>query len=94
MADKAALKRSILDAGVAMWPDVTARSIARQIGTSHTIVLYHFRDIVGLKAAIAEHAVLTCDSRVIAQLIATKHPAVDSMPAETIARYMGLAAAR
>lgn len=90
MADKTALKRNILEAGVALWPNVTARAVARQIGTSHTIVLYHFGDIAGLKIAIAKHAIETGNSSVIAQLIAVRHPAVARMSDATAAKHLGL----
>lgn len=90
MADKAALKKSILDAGVALWPNVTARAIAKEIQTSHTKVLYHFCDIAGLKDAVARHAVETGNSPVIAQLIAVRHPAVARMSDAAAAKHLGL----
>lgn len=68
------IRRDILDMGVKIWPDVTAREIARRLGMSHPNVSYHFGE--ELKDAVAAHAVETGNSRVIAQLIATKHKAI------------------
>lgn len=89
MADKAVLKKNILDAGVALWPNVSARAIARTIGTSHTKVLYHFGNIDGLRSAVAKHAVDLGDSKVIAQLLAVRHPAVARMSNNDAQKYLG-----
>ena len=70
-------KRAILEIGVKLWPDVTAREIARRLDMSHPVIAYHFG--ADLKDAVAAHAVETGNSRVIAQLIATKHKAVRKM---------------
>lgn len=83
------MKKKILDAGVKLWPNVTAREIARRIGADHPLVIYHFGS--GLMDAIASHAVDTGNSRVIAQLIATKHKAVRKMDALERQKHMDAA---
>ena len=67
-------EKLILEEGVKLWPNVSAREIARRIGITHAAISYYFK--ADLKDAIAEYAVLKGKSRVIAQLIATKHKAV------------------
>ena len=67
-------KLLMLDTGVKLWPNVTARAIARKIGLSHSAVAYHFKD--DLLNQVAAHAVDTGNSKVITQLIATNHKAV------------------
>jgi AcrR family transcriptional regulator len=68
-------KQAILDAGVKLWPKVTAREISRRLDITHPTINYHFPGDE-LQDAVAAHAVKTGNSRVIAQLIATKHRAV------------------
>lgn len=68
-------RREILDAGVKLWPKVTARSVARSMGNTHAMIHYYY-NAEELVDAVAAHAVDTGNSRVIAQLIATKHKAV------------------
>lgn len=78
--DKIRLK--ILDAGLAIWPDITPSNVAREAGMkSHASVLYHFPR-AELKNAIAEHAVATECSKVIIQLIANGHKAIRKMTKE------------
>lgn len=67
-------KLVMLAAGVKLWPNVTARAIARKIGLTHSAVAYHFKD--DLLDQVAAHAVVTGNSKVITQLIATNHKAV------------------
>lgn len=76
-----ATKLLMLDTGVKLWPNVTARAIARKIGLTHSAVAYHFKD--DLLDQVAAHAVNTGDSKVITQLIAVNHKAVRKLsPAE------------
>lgn len=70
----------ILNAGVELWPDVTLSKVADKINMTHAAVLYHF-PMGTLKNRVAEHAVAIGESRVIVQLIAKNHPAVDHMTA-------------
>ena len=69
-------KLQMLDAGVKLWPNVTARAIGRAMTPqlTHSAVAYHFGS--ALIDSVATHAVKTGNSRVIAQLIATNHKAV------------------
>ena len=73
-----ATKLLMLETGVKLWPNVTARAIGRKIGLTHSAVAYHFND-GELIDAVAAHAVETGNSKVIAQLIATNHKAVRKM---------------
>lgn len=66
----------ILESGLKLWPDVTASSIAADLGITHATVLYHFPDI---KEAVAQYAVDTDCSRVIVQMLASNHKLVKSM---------------
>lgn len=79
-------KKKILDMGVKLWPDVTAREIARRLDMTHPSIAYHFGS--GLKDAVAEHAVRMGNSKVIAQLIATKHKAVKSMDCQDKQKHL------
>lgn len=76
------VKQMILDAGLILWANdptsVSAREIGRKIKMTHANVLYHFPDD-SLKDAIADQAVKTGNSRVIVQLMAIDHPAVNGM---------------
>lgn len=75
------MKDKILDAGLKLWPDVNYSTVARALKLkSHTNVVYYFKSAQILKDAIAKHAVETGHSKVIVQLIATKHRAIASMP--------------
>jgi AcrR family transcriptional regulator len=69
-------KQAILSAGLALWPNVTARGIAKALGMTHPAVLYHFDTSAALKDAIAREAVRIGRADVIRQLIVTGHPAV------------------
>jgi AcrR family transcriptional regulator len=82
------IKTSILDAGLAMWPHVSVRGLARRIGVTHTAVLYYFSDLDGLRSAVASHAVETDCSRVICHLITEKHPAIGGMLETDRRRHM------
>lgn len=82
------IKKSILQAGLALWPKVTARGIGRQLGMTHSNVLYHFDNADNLANAVASYAVETGESRVIVQLITAKHTAIDGMKAADRAKHM------
>jgi AcrR family transcriptional regulator len=72
-------KAQILETGLTLWPDITARSIAKVIGLTHSAVLYHFKSSDALKDAIANHAVgIRCD-RVVPMLIVARHAAVETL---------------
>lgn len=70
-------KQRILEAGVKLWPNITVRAIAAKLGISHPLICYHFGKKI--EEAIITYAIEAGKSRVIAQLIATKHPAVRKM---------------
>jgi predicted transcriptional regulator len=71
------LRKKILDVGLKLWPHVKTCEIANRLGISHPNVSYYFGR--SLKDAVAQHAVETGTSQVIAQLILTKHKAVKNM---------------
>lgn len=75
-------RQAILDEGMKLWPDVSSREIGRRIGVTHAAVAYYFDNRSKLRDAIAQHAVKTGNVRVIAQLIAVKHPSVESLSAK------------
>lgn len=83
-------KNRILEAGIALWLEnpkkVNATCIAKAIGLTHGAVLYHFPN--GVKNAVAEYAVLIHESRVIVQLIASNHPAVQGMSRADIRQHL------
>lgn len=85
-------RRDLLDAALAIWATdpagVTLRGVARRAGVSHGVVTYHFGSLDGLQADAASLAVSEGHSRVIAQLIATRHPAVRDMDEETRHAHM------
>lgn len=79
-------REKILNAGLNLWPNVTASTVGRAAGLSHAAVLYHFPGT--LRDAVADHAVATGDSRVIVQLMAAGHSAVDKLsPADRIKHF-------
>ena len=67
------IKRSILDAGLTVWPDVTWRSVAAVTGLTHPAIGYHFPNNT-LKDAVAQHAIDTENVGVIRQMIVSEHP--------------------
>lgn len=71
-------RNAILETGLKLWPNVTSTTVANALNISHGTVIYHFPDI---KNAVAEYAVKTGNSKVIVQLLATRHRAVKDMPA-------------
>ena len=84
-------KLKILDAGLKLWPDDSVIAICAKLNKmSRPALNYHFKGDK-LKDAVATHAVATGNSRVIAQLVATKHKAVRNMSAEEKSQHMTLA---
>lgn len=84
-------KLKILKAGIKLWKrnpdDVKALRIAKEIKMVHATVLYHFpHDSV--KNAVAEYAVETGEKVIVAQLIATGHPAIKDMPQDLRQSYL------
>lgn len=79
-------KKAILDTGLKLWPNVSCCNIANDMGISHQGIAYHFGD--RLRDSIAEHAVKERNSRVIAQLIAIQHPAIEKMSNAERSRHM------
>lgn len=72
-------RAQILEAGLAMWPDVTARSIAKAIGLTHSAVLYHFKSSDSLREAVAIYAIAVRCERVVPMLIVGKHVAANAL---------------
>ncbi len=79
-------KEKILEAGVKLWPNITAQAVAAEAKMTHPNVLYHFPGDT-LKFAVAEHAVRKGESRVIVQLMAEKHPAIKNLSAADRIRH-------
>ena len=83
-------KSKILAAGLEMWLEnpnsVSANGIGNRIGMKHASILYHFP--YGVKDAVAEHAVNVGNSRVIAQLIVSEHPAVKNLSASDRMKHL------
>lgn len=91
------MKTNILETGIRLWrvdPQyVTARRIAKELNVTHGSVLYYFnRGQVGLRDAIAYHAVEQGESRVIASLIAMNHKAAASLDETQRLEHMRIAA--
>lgn len=82
------IKARILKAGLELWPDVTARAIGRKLELSHSAVLYHFHGADALKAAVAQYALHTGNSKVIVQMIGANHPFVTKMSPALRAQHM------
>lgn len=82
----------ILDAGLVLWPNISAHAVAREVGlNSNTNVLYYFKTVDALKDAIAEHAVKTSHSKVIVQLLAVGHKAIKRMSQADRLRHLNAA---
>lgn len=79
-------KIRILEAGVKLWPNITSRGIANEIGITHPLVAHYFGK--NIKDAVATYAVAEGKSRVITQLIAVKHSAVSKMTAIERQKHM------
>lgn len=80
-------KLRLLQAGIRVWPDVTASNVARDAGfKSHKIVSYHFPG--GIKDAVAQHAVETGNPHIIVQLIGMGHESVAGLSEAAKRRYI------
>lgn len=87
---KLKMRKKILEKGLQLWrkdaSKVSARNIARELGMSHSGVLYYFQG--DLKDRLAEYAIEKKDAKVIAQLIASSHPSVKNMDKKTRSYYL------
>lgn len=63
------VRERILNAGIAQWPNVGVRAIARDIGMSHGAVLYHFGTAAALKDAITKHVLQSKDAGAVFEMI-------------------------
>lgn len=81
-------RAQILDAGLALWPDVTARNVAKSLGLTHSAVLYHFKTSQALRDAIAVHAFAVKCRRVVPMLIVARHPASSVLSAVERTEYL------
>lgn len=85
-------KAQILDAGLQLWrqdaSNVTARSIGKLLGLTHTAILYHYGSSNALKDSVANHAVAVRDAIVVPMLIASRHPAVAQMAEAEKVQYL------
>ena len=81
-------KEQILQAGLALWPNVTARSIARALDMTHPGVLYHFSTAEALSNAVAAYAVRIGDAQIVPQLIVAHHPVVAGMDGAARAAWL------
>ena len=83
-------KENILNIGVEMWLEnpmsVNAHAIARKMGMTHGAILYHFPESV--RDSVAAYAVQTDNSKIIVQLIASSHKAVDKFSAKERMKYL------
>lgn len=72
-------KLKILEAAVVIWRSdplsVTSGAVAARVEMTHANILYHFKEN-SLREETAKYAIEIGDSRVIAQLIATRHPLI------------------
>lgn len=84
----ARVKARILDAGLQLWPAVSARAVGREISLTHQAVLYHMGTADDLRDAVARHAVAVGDKRVVPVLITTRHPAAARLSAEQRAEFL------
>jgi len=74
-------KVQILETGLRLWPNVSARGIGREIDLTHTAVLHHMGTAEALRDAVAAYAVMQRCKRVVPQLIVEKHPAATVLTA-------------
>lgn len=81
-------KQRIVTTGLQLWPNVSARKIARALGLTHTAVLYHYGTSAALRDAVALHAVAVGDRAIVPQLIASRHAAAASLTAAQRAEYL------
>lgn len=88
----ARIRDEILAAGLALWRadpgNVSARQIGRTIGLSHASVLYHFKGVERLRAALAQEAMRIGDPVIVPMLITAKHPAAASLSEDQRRAYL------
>lgn len=78
-------RKKILEAGLKLWPNVTPATIAKELSITHALVIYHFKNV---KLAVANYAVESGNSKVIAQLIASGHISVEEMSDEERRKHL------
>lgn len=82
----------IMETGCRMWlldpASVTCRAIARALDINHATILYHYETRRALQNALAEYAVQNGVAGIVAQLIATNHPATSRLTASERERYL------
>jgi len=79
------VKRTILDAALKTWPDVSYRAVGKAADMTHSNVFYHFPD--GLEDAVIEHAHAVGDRKMIQKLIVSEHESTAHMNAEAKASW-------
>jgi AcrR family transcriptional regulator len=88
-----ATRNRILKTGAKLWrsdpASVSARQIGKQLGLTHSAILYHYGSIDRLKEEIAQYAIATGDAKIIAHLIVTGNALVKDMAPETRADWLG-----
>lgn len=80
-------KEAAVAAGLILWRErgadaVTTTAVGRACGVTHAALYPLFGSAEQLRQAVAEEAVRLSDPRIVAQLIATRHPAVEGMAPE------------
>ena len=84
------VKEKILNKAVKLWEQdhtqVTVTNVARALGMNHANIYHHFPD--GFRETVAEHAVKTKNTKIICQLIAYGHPAVEGLAPCERAEYL------
>jgi AcrR family transcriptional regulator len=84
------VKDKILNKALKMWEqdhnNLTVMGVAKALGMNHANIYHHFPE--GLKDAVAEHAVQTKNTRIVARLIALGHPATDQLCPTERAEYL------
>ena len=81
------MRNKILDAGLKVYPNVTITNVAKHMGVTIPAVFYYFRGDE-IKDAVEEYAIQIDDKQVIAQMITSKVPRVDSWDYKTKISYL------
>ncbi len=85
-------KEEILTAGLEMWAHdrqvPTVRALAKKIGVTHSAILYHWKKVSLLQAALAVAAVTRQDPIIVPILIVMGHPAVSLMASVDRERFL------
>lgn len=79
-------REAAIAAGLLLWRErgeaaVTTTAVGKACDVTHSALYNLFKDADQLRRAVADEAVRLGDPRVVAQLIATRHPAVAGMTA-------------